>query len=159
GQRTTAPPRRSRRIRALLVLGAVLVAALAIAAVVRARLAPQVGYITAPVVRKDLVQTVTASGTVNPQDTILVGTQVSGTISELDADYNSRVKTGQVLARIDPTSLQAQLDAAKAAELQSHSVAAAGAAGAASAQQNVATGLANVAAARESLASAQSQVA
>ncbi len=137
--------------------GAVL-AALVIGAVVHARLAPKIGYLTAPVVRKDLVATVTASGTVNPQDTILVGTQVSGTISELDADFNSVVKTGQVLAQIDPTSLRAQLDAAQASEMESQSAAAAGAASAASAEQNVTVALKNAAAAREALASARSQV-
>ncbi len=51
-----------------------------------------------------------ATGTVNPQNTINVGTQVSGTISEVDVDYNSKVKKGQVLARLDPTALQAQLE-------------------------------------------------
>src|SRR5665213_3411844 len=66
-----------------------------------------------------LAQTVTASGTLNPQNTISIGTQVSGTISEIDADFNSHVKKGQVLAKIDPTSLQASLDQAQASLAQS----------------------------------------
>jgi HlyD family secretion protein len=135
-----------------------LAAALAVAALVHARLQPEIRYITTPVVRGDLVQTVTASDTVNPQDLILVGTQVSGTILEIDADYNSVVKTGQVLARIDPTSLQAQLAAAGAAEAQSRDVAAAGAAAAGSAEANAASARESIAAARAALASAQSQV-
>ena len=78
------------------------------------------------------MQTVSATGTVNPQNTIDVGTQVSGIVSEIDVDYNSKVKKGQVLARLDPTSLQAQLDSAKASLAQSQAQA--------DAAQNTATG-------------------
>lgn len=153
-----APPNRPAWIRTLVIAGVLLIIGIAIAAVVRTRLQPAIGYMTAPVARKDLVQTVTASGTVNPQNVILIGTQVSGTISELDADFNSVVQTGQILARIDPTSLQAQLDAARASVAQSLSVAQAGAAGAASAGENVTVAEKNAAAARAALASAESQV-
>jgi HlyD family secretion protein len=100
--------------------------------VFRARSAGSVAYATAPVAQQDLVQTVSATGTVNPQNTINVGTQVSGTVSEVDVDYNSKVKKGQVLARLDPTALQAQLDSAKAQLAQSQAQAAAA--------QNSATG-------------------
>ena len=79
---------------------------------VRARSAVQV--VTAPVVQQTLTQSVTASGTVNPQNSISVGTQVSGTISQLDVDYNSKVTKGEVLARIDPSTIQDQLDQAQA---------------------------------------------
>ena len=48
-----------------------------------------VAYVTAPVVQQTLVSSVTASGTVNPQNEVSVGTQVSGTISQLYVDYNS----------------------------------------------------------------------
>src|SRR6202041_2455840 len=81
--------------------------------------------VTAPIAQQDLVQTVSATGTVNPQNTINVGTQVSGTVSEVDVDYNSKVKKGQVLARLDPTALQAQLNSAKAQLAQSEAQAAA----------------------------------
>jgi HlyD family secretion protein len=74
--------------------------------------------ITAPVTQSTLVASVTASGTVNPQNLISVGTQVSGTISSLSVDYNSRVKQGQVLARLDPSTFQAQLAQAQAALAQ-----------------------------------------
>jgi HlyD family secretion protein len=80
--------------------------------VVRTRSAVQV--ITTPVVQQTLTQSVTASGTVNPQNSISVGTQVSGTISQLDVDYNSKVTKGEVLARIDPSAIQDQLDQAAA---------------------------------------------
>jgi HlyD family secretion protein len=58
--------------------------------------------------------TVTATGTINPVINVLVGSQVSGTIKALYADYNSQVKEGQVIAQIDPAIFQAQVDQAKA---------------------------------------------
>lgn len=64
--------------------------------------------------RGDIVSTVTATGTVNAVTTVLVGTQVSGTIKELYVDFNSRVKKGQVIAQIDPATFEAQVDQAKA---------------------------------------------
>jgi HlyD family secretion protein len=64
--------------------------------------------------RGELQAAVTATGTVNAVTTVLVGTQVSGTIKELYVDYNSLVKKGQALAQIDPASFQAQVDQARA---------------------------------------------
>ena len=69
---------------------------------------------TAPVVRADISRTVTASGTLAAQDTVLVGSQVSGTIQNLYVDYNSQVRTGEILARLDPSTFQASLDQASA---------------------------------------------
>ncbi len=69
---------------------------------------------TEKVVKGDVVMAVTATGTVNPVTTVLVGTQVSGTIKEIYVDYNSPVKKGQLIARIDPTPFEAQVDQAKA---------------------------------------------
>jgi len=74
--------------------------------------APQ--YKTASVHRTDLEATVTATGTVNAVTTVLVGTQVSGTINALYVDYNSPVTKGQLLAQIDPSTFQAQVDQARA---------------------------------------------
>jgi HlyD family secretion protein len=85
---------------------------------VRSR-ASAVTYTTVPVQSGSLAQTVTATGTLNPQNTISVGTQVSGTISAIYADFNSHVKKGQILARLDPTTLQASLDQAQATLAQS----------------------------------------
>lgn len=62
---------------------------------------------------------VTATGTVEPVDTVTVGTQVSGTISALYADFNSTVKKGQLLAQLDKTLIQATVDQAKASVAQS----------------------------------------
>lgn len=152
-----SPPRNRRQT--IFVVAAIVVVCLVVAAMLRAFLQPRISYITTPVVRKDLVQSVTATGTVNPQDTILVGTQVSGTITEQDADYNTVVKKGQILTRLDPTSFQAQLDAAQASESEAHYTSSASQATANSAEQNVVVAQKNVAAANEALSSTRAQVA
>src|SRR5512143_1640494 len=69
---------------------------------------------TEKVSKGDIVMAVTATGTVNPVTTVLVGTQVSGTIKEIYVDYNSPVKKGQLIARIDPAPFEAQVEQAKA---------------------------------------------
>jgi HlyD family secretion protein len=71
-------------------------------------------YITRPVAPTDISATVTETGTVNPVDTIQVGTQVSGTIATLNVDYNSKVTKGEVLATLDPTQFQAAATQASA---------------------------------------------
>jgi HlyD family secretion protein len=71
-------------------------------------------YRTEPVTRGAIQQTVTATGTVNAVTTVLVGTQVSGTIKELFVDFNSRVKKGQLIAQIDPEMFEAQVAQARA---------------------------------------------
>ena len=126
--------------------------------VYRARTAGSVAYVTAPVVQQDLVQTVSATGTVNPQNTIDVGTQVSGTISELDVDYNSKVKKGQVLARLDPTTLQAQLNSAEAQLAQSQAQAAAEQNGATGAAATARVDQANALSSQQAIAGAASNV-
>lgn len=97
---------------------AVIVAIVASVLIVRSR-ASALTYTTVPVQTGSLAQIVTASGTLNPQNTINVGTQVSGIISEIDADFNSKVKKGQVLAKLDPTTFQAVLQQAKSTLAQS----------------------------------------
>jgi HlyD family secretion protein len=69
---------------------------------------------TEPVSRGDVQQSVTATGTVNAVTTVLVGTQVSGTIKQLFVDFNSRVKKGQLIAQIDPSTFESQVQQAKA---------------------------------------------
>jgi HlyD family secretion protein len=73
-----------------------------------------VHHINAPVSRGKITRTVTATGTVNPELTIIVGTYVSGVIQELYCDYNTRVTKGQVCAKIDPRPYQTVVDQAKA---------------------------------------------
>ncbi len=69
---------------------------------------------TMKVERGEISTTVTATGTINPVITVLVGSQVSGTIKALYADFNSRVKEGQVIAQIDPALFEAQVEQARA---------------------------------------------
>jgi HlyD family secretion protein len=69
---------------------------------------------TDKVTRGDIEMAVTATGTVNPVTTVLVGTQVSGTIKNIYVDFNSPVKKGQLIARIDPALFEAQVNQARA---------------------------------------------
>lgn len=71
-------------------------------------------YRTVKVQKGNIIQRVTATGTVNPVTTILVGTRVSGTITALYADYNSEVKKGQLIAQIDPIPFENELRQAEA---------------------------------------------
>jgi len=71
-------------------------------------------YLTAKVERGNLRNTVTATGTLQAVTTVQVGSQVSGTISALQADFNSRVRKGQVIAQLDPSTTQAQVQQARA---------------------------------------------
>ena len=72
-------------------------------------------YTTAEVKRGDVVQKITASGTINPISTVNIGTQVSGIIEEIYVDFNSNVKKGQLLAVIDPQTFEASVDQKQAA--------------------------------------------
>ncbi|MEN3337527.1 MAG: HlyD family secretion protein [Acidobacteriota bacterium] len=69
---------------------------------------------TAPVSRGDIVDAVAATGTLEAVTTVQVGTQVGGIIQELYADFNSIVKKGQVIARLDPTLLQTNIEQQRA---------------------------------------------
>src|SRR6185503_20644484 len=73
-----------------------------------------VRYQTAAVERGDVVDVVGATGTLQAVTTVQVGSQVSGTIQNLNADFNSTVKKGQVLARLDPSSFEARVGQARA---------------------------------------------
>ena len=73
-----------------------------------------VTYSTAPVTRGAVVRSVSATGTVNPVLTIIIGTYVSGVIQDVSCDYNSQVRKGQVCAKIDPRPYQSAVDEAKA---------------------------------------------
>lgn len=70
---------------------------------------------TVQVDKGDLVVGITATGTVNPRQSVQVGTQVSGTVAKIYADFNSHVKKGQVIAVLDTTFLRASVDDAQAA--------------------------------------------
>jgi HlyD family secretion protein len=120
----------------------VAVAVLAVGAglVLRGR-AAEIRYVTATVDRGDVLDVVGATGTLQAVTTVQVGSQVSGTIQSLYADFNSTVRKGQVLARLDPSLLQARLGQVQA--------------GLASAQANVERSRATLEDARQKLARAQ----
>jgi HlyD family secretion protein len=71
-------------------------------------------YMTARIERGNLRNTVTATGTLQAVTTVQVGSQASGTISALYADFNSIVKKGQVIAQLDPAVAKAQVEQARA---------------------------------------------
>src|SRR5438477_4358706 len=70
----------------------------------------KVQFLTAAVGRGDLTKTVTATGTLNPVVSVQVGSQISGQITNLHVDFNSKVKAGDVVAEIDPATYQTQLE-------------------------------------------------
>ena len=75
---------------------------------------PEIKFRTVNVSMGDIREVVTASGTVNAVTTVLVGTQVSGTIKHIYVDFNSQVKRDQLIARIDPAIFEAQVEQARA---------------------------------------------
>jgi HlyD family secretion protein len=92
----------------------IIVGLLAIAFVIRqCRQRGAANYQTATVARGPITQAVTATGTLNPVVTVQVGSQVSGNIAKLFADFNSQVKAGGVVAQIDPAIFQATVTQAE----------------------------------------------
>jgi HlyD family secretion protein len=98
----------------LLMIAAVLAGAVGLAAYYRSSDDSDPALTTAVVTRGPVVERVQATGTLQAVTTVQVGTQVSGTISALYADFNSKVRKGQVLARLEPSLFQAQVDQASA---------------------------------------------
>src|SRR5688572_26664146 len=76
--------------------------------------APEITYKTAPVEKRRIVARVTASGTLQATVTVQVGAQVSGRIASLSADFNSQVKKGEIIAKIDPQLFIATVEREKA---------------------------------------------
>lgn len=99
------------------VIWILVVAAVAVGLVflIGSREKPEAKYRTATVDKGDITQTVTATGTVSAVTTVQVGSQVSGIISKLYVDFNSKVKKGDLLAELDPTPFQAQVEQQQAA--------------------------------------------
>lgn len=74
----------------------------------------KVTYATATIHKGEISESVTATGTIEPVTEVEVGTQVSGIISNIYVDYNSLVKKGQVIAELDKTTLNSELNSARA---------------------------------------------
>src|SRR6266496_340061 len=100
-----------RVIIGLLIVGAVGAGA---GAIYVRRGGPEVQVQTSPITRGHIVDTVGATGTLQAVTTVQVGSQVSGNIAWLGADFNSIVHKGQVIARLDPSLFEAQVEQAKA---------------------------------------------
>jgi HlyD family secretion protein len=105
------------------------------------RAGPEIGAVTSPITRGDIVDAVSTTGTLQAVTTVQIGSQVSGNISYLGADFNSIVKQGQIIAKLDPSLLQAQVEQSRANVLRS--------------QADVAQSEANLARARVALIDAQ----
>lgn len=96
-------------------IGILLMAVLGIAAFLALRnKGEELKFRTEKVIRGDIEAAVTATGTLNAVTTVLVGTQVSGTIRNIHADFNSPVKKGELIAEIDPATFEAQAEQARA---------------------------------------------
>ena len=104
-----------KRKRLFIVLGALLVVGVGALEFWRSRDgAKESPYVTAPVQKGTITQVVSATGTLQAVVTVLVGSQVSGTIARLSADFNSIVKKDQVIAELDQAKFKAKVDEAKA---------------------------------------------
>ncbi len=97
-----------------IVLAVLIVAAAIVFVAFRKKSEPAADYETAVVRRGSITNTVTATGTIEPIIQVEVGTQVSGIISHIYVDYNSVVKKGQVIAELDRTTLEAELESSTA---------------------------------------------
>jgi HlyD family secretion protein len=78
------------------------------------RSGPKPEFATAKISRSEIIQSVTATGTLQPVTTVEISSQISGLIQEVKVDYNSKVKQGDLLARIDPATYQVRLSSTKA---------------------------------------------
>jgi len=115
-------------------------------------------YLTAKLERGDLRNSVFATGTLQAVTTVQVGSQVSGTISELYADFNTKVRKGQVVAQLDPSILQAQVASQRANLEQARASAADAQAKLLAAKANVQNQQAGVSSASANLAALKAQL-
>jgi HlyD family secretion protein len=103
-----------KKRRRLLVIISALSAVVVLAAAFWERKADASDYVVAKVERGDIAVTVSATGTLQAVTTVQVGSQASGAVAWLGADFNSQVKRGQVIARLDSTTFEAQIENARA---------------------------------------------
>jgi HlyD family secretion protein len=111
---TARPRKRLRRVGTYAAIASAAIIAVLAAWWLSRRPAPP-EFLTAAVTRGTVARTVTATGAVNPVMTIIIGSYVSGVIQDVYCDYNTRVKKGQLCARIDPRPYQAALEQARGA--------------------------------------------
>lgn len=99
--------------KALVIAAVVAIAALAVWLLSGGKKEEKITFDTAAVAPANIMNSITATGTIEPVTSVTVGTQVSGIVSKLFVDYNSVVKKGQVIAELDKTNLMSQLNTAK----------------------------------------------
>lgn len=110
-----AQPRSGRRRLWWTIAGVLLLAVvLAMTLAIRSRGDKGPRYVTAAASRGDITVTVSATGNLQPTNTVDIGSEISGTIAKTFADYNDKVKKGQVLAQIDTTKLALTIERARA---------------------------------------------
>lgn len=97
-----------------IIVAAVLVVAIGSWLISGGKKAKEIQFETEKITRANLQNSVTATGTIEPVTSVTVGTQVSGIVSKLYVDYNSKVIKGQVIAELDRTNLTSELNTAKA---------------------------------------------
>jgi HlyD family secretion protein len=149
----------AQRNKAKWLLAASLVVVLALVAIYFFRGSAQPAYLTTVIDRGDIEAAITATGTVNAVKTVQVGSQVSGNILALYADFNTKVKEGQLVARIDPAIFQARVDQTRAAQDSAKAAVVSARASIVKAASDIAGAEANVASQRANLVRAQSAVA
>lgn len=97
----------------LVIVAVAAIAALAVWLLSGGKKEEKITFDTAAVAPTNIMNSITATGTIEPVTSVTVGTQVSGIVSKLFVDYNSVVKKGQVIAELDKTNLMSQLNTAK----------------------------------------------
>ena len=97
----------------LVIVAIAAIAALAVWLLLGGKKEEKITFDTAAVAPANIMNSITATGTIEPVTSVTVGTQVSGIVSKLFVDYNSVVKKGQVIAELDKTNLMSQLNTAK----------------------------------------------
>lgn len=97
----------------LVIVAVAAIAALAVWLLSDGKKEEKITFDTAAVAPANIMNSITATGTIEPVTSVTVGTQVSGIVSKLFVDYNSVVKKGQVIAELDKTNLMSQLNTAK----------------------------------------------
>lgn len=99
--------------KALVIAAVAAITALAVWLLSGGKKEETITFDTAAVAPANIMNSITATGTIEPVTSVTVGTQVSGIVSKLFVDYNSVVKKGQVIAELDKTNLMSQLNTAK----------------------------------------------
>jgi len=150
--------KKMKRTWKLLWAVAVVLVTIAVIAWVYLNNLPRIEYVTTRADRGDIDATVTTTGNLNAVITVQVGSQVSGNITALYADFNTKVKKGQLVALIDPAPFQTAVDQAKATLNSARAAVLTAQATVAKSRSDLASSVANVASQKANVVKAQSAV-